>query len=203
MTDTSQTFSSITDWMSAVGSDLSAIGVVVGVFLAWKQLGTWRAHAKALRKAEIAEGLLASASSVVDLMKAVRTPLASVPIDQSKNKNYVVEQKIKRLSEGGTIFQTMRQFQVKAKIVIQDTKVDGAVEKLFQTRLDFWNAVEILIDYDNVASKELKPEEKELLVEARRSVFATYGTKDALNQTMSDALLELETYLGPTIRMNS
>ena len=203
MTEAAQAIPMITDWMSAIGSDASAVFVFAGIIFAWKQLGVWREQAKAVRKAEIAEGLLASASSVVDLMKAVRTPLASVPVDQIKNKNYIVEQKIKRLNEGTIIFQTLRHFQVKSKIVIQESKVDNAVEKLFQSRLDFLNAVDLLVDYKDVSPKDMQPDEKASLVEARRNVFATYGTKDALDQTMSSALLELETYLGPSIRMNS
>jgi hypothetical protein len=189
-----------TDWISSIANALSAAGVLFGIAIAWKQLHNWKNQSKIQRKVETAEQILSSAYSVVDLIKAVRSPLESVPKDQINNKTYVLDQKLRRLGEGSSVFESLRLAQIKARTLLQDQKVDAAIEKLFQSRLDFWNGVDVLADY--VDARTLTQEEKNLVKEARQRVFATYGPHDTLHQQMMNALTELDRYLGPIVRLN-
>jgi hypothetical protein len=194
--------SSVTDWISATASVISALGVLIGLAFAWRQLHNWRSQSRNIRRAEVAEDIIGAAHSIIDLMKGVRSRRAQIPIDQSKNKTYLLEQRLKRLSDGNEIFIRLRDLQIKASQLIQDTKVDREIEKFFQARLDFWSGVDVLVDYVDVKRVDISADEKQMILEARQKTSGSFDSKDALHTVMKDALVALECYLGPIIRLN-
>ncbi len=191
----------LTDWVSAIANSISSLGILVGLCVGWRQLNIWKRQIRQQRKAEVADKVFSSAHSAVDVMNSVRSPFERIPKAKLGNKTHVFEQRALRLIEASSIFQDLRYAQVRASVLLQDPKVDKVVEQIFQTRIDFWNALDILIDYSNVAG-ELHDNEKSLVKDARRTVYASYGNSDTLHQQLSQALKELEVYLGPTMRLN-
>lgn len=195
-----QASSSSTDWLLAVGAILSALGVWGGVFVAWTQLKGWKAQSLIQRKSELAEGILSAAYEIDDVMRNVRSPVEDVPAGKRDDKYFIFNEKIRRFNELSASFQLLRKAQVKAKFIIQEAAVDRAIEQLFQARSDFRVAINMLAMYvDNPPQGE---DSKKLYRESQRDMYGTYSSSDRIHTSIQDALLKLETLLGPFVRLN-
>jgi hypothetical protein len=188
--------------ISAFANSVSAIAVVAGLFIGMRQLNIWRHQFKQQRNAEVADRVHASAHAAVDIINAVRSPLASIPRDRVHDRTYDLERRSNRLMEGANIFQELRHAQRRSQILLQNVDVDRAIEVIFQVRIEYWNALDILVDYADVTTGELEPEERDLVSSARRTVYASYGERDDIYRQLNDALIKIETYLGQTMRAN-
>ncbi len=193
--------STITDWISAGSSVVSTVLVMVGLLLAYKQIGIWKEEARHRRRAESAEGLLAAACSAVDVMDSVRSPLSSIPKEELNNKGYVFIQKSNRLNERGSIFENLRHAQVRARAVLQNNDVDTAVDKLLEARKDFFVALETAMSYVDTGPHGLDAEDAALLKDAKKKIYGRYNNEDELHNLMHNALKDLDQQLGPIIRI--
>ncbi len=151
---------SLTDWISAGAAIVSTIVVIWALLYAKRQISVWKTEAQQRRRAEVAEDLLAAAHGAADVIRSLRSPFSSVPVEEAKNRTYIYEQKLRRMAERGAVFETLRHAQIRAKAVLQDETTDAAVEKVFKVRGELLAALEIVIDYarDEV---DLEPEHRE------------------------------------------
>jgi hypothetical protein len=193
----------IIEWLSSVSSIVSSVAVLVGLLIAWKQLGVWKRQVMHQKRAEAAETLLATAFEVVDVMKSVRSRLATIPRDEANSKTYILKQRVNQLNAANEIFQSLRMAQIRSKMLFQNNAIDQAVDELFKSRIDFLNNIDLLFEFADDKSADLKPDDRELLIEARRVVYGSCDLNDQLHQKLVKALSELESALGPHIRLDA
>lgn len=191
---------SLTDWISAGAATVSTIVVILALFYAKRQINVWRTEARQRRRAEVAEDVLAAAHSAADAIRSMRSPMDRVPIEEANNKTYIYEQRWKRMVERGSVFETLRHAQIRAKSVLQDEETDVAVEKVFKVRGDFMIALEMAVEYAR-DHMDLTPEDRDHLRTYRTRIYGRFDEKDELHVELTGALAILENALGPVIRL--
>jgi hypothetical protein len=193
---------SIADWLAAISSAVSTIAVVGGLFYAHNQIGVWRTEARSRRRAEIAEDVLAASQGATDILNGLRSPLSSIPKEELSNKAYTYEERGRRLAERASEFEALRGAQVRAKAILQDSAVDAAITEIFSCRAEFWIALDLLAEYAGQDFKDLTPEEKEMVKEARANAFGRGRKEDPLGTRLDSAIAVLESHLGPIVRLD-
>lgn len=192
--------STIPDWLSAISNSVSAIAVIVGLAIAWRQLAAWKEQEKQKARSVTAEQIVLNALSIRDVMAAVRHPHSSIPIDQIKNKYFDFDRRMKLLQENVSYFSNLRLAQFKAQLLTFGMDVDTAIDEIFRARNDFQHAVMLLANY--VDSRPESQEEKDFIRDARRAVYARGDDSDSIAIKLNKAISILETRLGPIIRLN-
>ncbi len=187
------------EYVTAVSSVVSTIAVVVGLYYGYRQITVWRIDARARRRAEVAEEVLAASYSAGDVISSLRSRLSQVPVDEIENRAYVYEQRWDRMSERSSVFENLRHAQIKAKAVLQSEKTEEAIEAIYKVRNEFLLALEFLAEF----AREENPSREETygMKEFRQKVFGSFDEQDVLNNQLKQALSNLDTELGPTIRL--
>ena len=121
----------VTDWIVAVSALVSAVAVVWALAYARKEISAWRDEARGRRRAQVAEDVLAAAHNATDVIRSLRSPMDSVPVEMIKDRTYTYKRRHERMVERGEIFVALRHAQIRAKAVFRDDGVDAAVEKIF------------------------------------------------------------------------
>lgn len=192
--------SSNTDWLLAAGAIISALGVWGGVITAWTQLKSWRNQLLTQRKSEIAENILSAAYEIDDVMRRVRSIVEHVPIEKVGEKLFIYNEKIRRLNENSSSFDMLRKNQVRAKFVIQNPAVDRAIDQLFDARAEFRVAIEMMAMYEN--NPPQSEDSRKNYNESQRNIYSTGSSRDKIYVSIQDALIKLETLLGPFVKLN-
>lgn len=190
---------SLFDWISLGSSIFSTLAVIVGLYYAYKQITVWKVDARARRRAEVAEDLLAAAHSAQDVIRSLRSPLSQVPVEEANNETYVYEQRWNRMAERSSVFETLRHAQIRAKAVLASARADEAVEEIYKARSDFMFALEMLADL--MREEHPATEDRQEAKKFRKTIFGRFNEKDELNQRLVDALATLEDELGADIRL--
>ena len=188
------------DWISAIASLVSAIAVVVGAYLGLQQISVWRTQSLQQKRASLAEDILSLAHEIDDVMRLVRSPFESIPLEKKDDKYYILDARFSRLSERNEVFDKMRKTQVRAKFILRDTEVEKAIDKLFQARRNFNVALEMLALY--ARDPPQSDESKDIYLQSRRTLYGTFSDDDELHTSIQVALATLELRLGPTVRLN-
>ena len=191
---------SITDWISAVTGVVGTAGLFVGFFFAWKQLAAWKHEARETKRAFIAEDLIVAANNCSDSLKTLRSPIDTVPIEKIHDKNFALQRRFDRVVAQNDLFRTLRQTQIKASFVLQNSIVEKAVDELFKVRNKVLSGIELLADYTDATG--LSQSEKDLIGDTRRDVFGSYGQIDALGQMQLNAVQVIQEQLGPLARFD-
>ncbi len=190
----------LTEWISAIASSISAIGVLIGLCIASFQLTSWRVQEKSKRKAEVAEKIMLSAFAIEDIMETARHPFYSIPQSEINNRRYGYEMREKILRDNSSIFNELRLVQFKARLLGFEKRIEDAIEQVFSVRSDFLNAIWELSDLTDQVQKS--DEERNLEVEKRRMVFSRGTNGDEFGNRLKNTIAVLETLLGPIIRLN-
>ena len=189
----------VTDWIAAVSAFVSAVAVVLALLYARKEISAWRNEARGRRRAQVAEDVLAAAHNADDVIRSLRSPMDSVPVEKIKDRTYTYKRRYERMVERGEIFEALRYAQIRAKAVLRDDRVDAAIEKIFRVRMDFMFALEDAVD-SVTGEQDLDPNDREFLQEQRKMIFGRFNENDELHVTLTDALNELDKILGPVAR---
>jgi hypothetical protein len=135
------------DWITACASGISALAVVIGLVFGWKQLTHWRDQERQKAKKVVAEEVMLSALQIKDVMDVARHALSSMPRDQSGNRHYDLDRRVKILQDNANYFASLRLAQFKARVWVFGNDVDEAINQLFNARSDFLNSIDLLADY--------------------------------------------------------
>lgn len=192
----------VTDWITAVASFLSAIGLIVGIVVAFKQLNIWKSEAKTNRKREVAEELLLSANKAMDVLRQARHLMDRVPPEKADDRKFTYERRMKILAEANPIFESLRYAQIRAASVLQDTELENAAKSIVQSRVELFVELELIVEnLDNPAPDD--EEFRKMLTEARRTVFGTWSERDTFGSKLLADLKLIELRTGPFVRMET
>lgn len=193
----------IPDWINAIAAATGALAVVLGLFGAKNSIDENRKAARELRKSEVAEELIAIAFNVEDALKDIRNPLSSIPQEKLKDKRYPYQKRYERIVSYNELFRRLRDAQIRARAVVNDSKVDESVEALFSARSRVAIAVEILADYAEEGSSELAQDEKDHRKSLKKDMYGSFSERDELGSKITSAIACIEQRLGPVARLNS
>lgn len=188
-------------WVVPVTEWLANVAIVLGIFLAWYQLGNWRREALAQKKQDVAEEIIAAINDFDSALKFVRSPWGSVPPDDYDGPApFEWYERLERLHQRKDDFDKLRRSSVRAKALFGDDEIDRAIEDLFAVRQEVWAALSTLASRE----KRFQSEDSELrkfYLGLRHKVYGTYEEGDLLGQKQALALVKLETKLYPVLRI--
>ena len=189
----------IIDWLSAGGNLITAVAVATGVFIAWKQLSIWKNEAVTRRRAEVAEGLLSAAYNVDDILRSLRSPFDSIPIEEKDNPRYIYEQRYKRFVERSEDFAELRRAEVRAFPFFQHTTLKDVIAVFYKVRADAMIAIDMLSSRTDLAGED--QDTREMYAQMRHDMYGSYSARDVLGQKQIAAMKALEEMLLPAIRL--
>lgn len=79
----------ITDWINSIAAAVGALAVVVGLFGAKSSIEASRKSARAIRRSQVAEELVAAALNIEDAFRSIRTQIDSIPKDKIGDASFV------------------------------------------------------------------------------------------------------------------
>ncbi|WP_170573725.1 hypothetical protein [Ruegeria atlantica] len=192
------TSSEIFEGVNAVAQLGMAVVVGLGVWVAYKQLHSWRDQAAYQKRSEAAENLLSIAIYVSDEIRALRSPYEQVPVDKVDDKTFTLERRYNRFVEKNDLFQNLRDAQVKAEAVLGNDEVRKKIDVLFQVRNEVLTAIDMLIS--EAQSPSTGPRDRSFEQELRWKVHGTYSEKyDPLGMRQLEAIKELKLLLSSEI----
>lgn len=188
------------EWISALSSAVSALAVVVGLFVAFHQLNSWRTQTISQKKAETAEKIVTLARSIQDVLEAARSTMITIPKEKADDRQYPLEMQWSLVKENQNLFDELRAAQFKAQLFAFGTDVDVLVNKIFDVRKRFWLALTQLAFYAD--ADNITEEERSIILKAKREAYAGSKEEDSLASDLTNAVDQLEVLLGPIARHN-
>jgi membrane-associated HD superfamily phosphohydrolase len=195
------TSSQIWEGITGVSSLASAIVLGAATVIAWLQLDSWKHQRVAIKKAEIAEELIAACLDVDDALAHIRTPFDSIPIEKAKDKIYPYQQRLDRIQSYGERFRALRSAQIRARAVIGDKKVDESVDVLFQARARVLTAIEMLAEYarEDYASQDQSDRDRKKRL--RSDLYGASKEYDELGKKVREAVELIEMQMIGLVRL--
>jgi hypothetical protein len=191
----------VTEWISAITSALSTLGLFGGFIFAYWQLTTWKTEARARRRSEVAEEMIVAANNASDALRMLRSPIDRIPREHAGDKLYAYSKRYERLIEQNELFETLRLAQVRCKALLGIPKIDDAVDELFAVRGKIATALEILAEY---AEESLDDQNtRDMVKEMRGNLYGSYGAIDALGVRQLEAVTIIEKQLTPIARFEA
>jgi hypothetical protein len=192
--------SSIPDWISSIAAAVGALAVVFGLFRADKKVDEVQANARILKRAEVAEDLIALALNVEDAMKDIRNPIDSVPKDMAGDARFGYQRRYDRVVKYNDLFRRLREAQIRERTIIGDAEVNEAVETLFDVRNEVAVSIELLADHSD--ESPVSAEDRESRLRLRRVVFGSFSEKDEIGKRVTVAVQTIESKLKPFARLD-
>ena len=194
------TSSQIWEGINGIAQVSMAIAVGAGVYIANKQLKSWRLEHQSKRKADVAEKLLSNAMDAKDALSSVRSAMEGVPQDVEDRQAYIVRLKGERMMGYAEVFERLRASQVQFRALVGDMDVNSAVEDILEVRREVLVALQMLVI--PVAGGRQTNEGFAFEEEMRSKIYAMGSDKyDKLAPRIRGAIETLETKLLPAIRM--
>lgn len=177
-----------------------AITLVIGVCVAYRQLGEWKRETKSKRSAEIAEELIARVYAASDAIDLIRTPVERVE-ESDDSRLSVMNQKLERIQKFIPEFDNLRRSQVLARALVDSQKVNDAVEEIFDVRQEVYAAIETLqATHRDGAEPDI---DKDFAWKLEMKMYATKGKHDELWPRQQAAIKTIESELYPIVRMEA
>ena len=194
--------SEIFEGIASISQLVTALAVAAGVWVAYRQLSTWRDERQETTIFEVSLELMLNSIEVSDTLKSLRSPFDSIPIEEKDNKIYPYEKRLKRFSEAASHFERLRKSQLVAFAVLQDETLNEAVEVLFEVRRNTIVAIEMLAQERETYGDE-DQENKKFYHSLRRDMWGSYSEKyDPLGMKQINALETIRRILTPNIKLH-
>ena len=176
------------------------VAVSCGVWVAYRQLHAWRDQDLLKKKADVAEELLAAALEISDTLKALRTPIDSIPINEQENRSYAYQKRLDRFKDAAPKFETLRRLQIRASAILGSKSVNEVVNTLFQVRQSTIVAIQVLHDRPEVYG-DVDQNTRDMYQQMQRDMWGTYSEKyDPLGMKQLRAIETLENQLTPFVQ---
>ncbi|MDP5219730.1 hypothetical protein Q5Y75_21120 [Ruegeria sp. 2205SS24-7] len=195
------TTSGIFEGIAALSQVVIAGSVSAGVWVAYRQLGSWRTESQLTKRAVVAEELISAVHEADEALRFVRSPWSSVPADNLSNKMPSQwRERLVRLDKRRDDFLRLRRAQTRCRAFIGDSDVDASVEELFKIRQSVWAALETL---DSGTEDGGDEELREFYLGLSWKVWGGYNERDKLGLCQEAALSTIEDRLYPILRLQS
>lgn len=123
-------------------------------------------------------------------------------MSEIKNKAYIYEERLKRISERNSVFENLRHAQIRAKAVLSDSETDDAIEEIYRVRMDLISALDINAEYFRDPGT-IEDDDQEIIKTNRKMVFGRFNESDLLHVNLTSCMDRLDRTLGPVIRLES
>ena len=175
-----------------------AIVFGIGAWIAYRQLDAWRNEAHFRKRVEVSEQLLAAAIAVSDELKALRSPMDSIPQSEIGNFAYVYQKRYQRFIDRNDLFVRLREVQVRAEAVLDDPKIDDAVQQLFRVRNETATAIEMLAQRSKDSDED--EQTRKFYRSIQNDMYGSYSAKhDPLGMAQLEAIATLKRLLRPML----
>jgi len=186
------TSSDIFEGISSLAQFVMATAVSVGVWIAYRQLESWRRERQTIRKSEVAEEMIFIVSNIEDAFKNIRNPFDRIPVDKADDKKFVYKRRYQRITDANELFQRLREFQIRCDAVIGSEVTKPHVTALFNARTEVALAIEKLFglseDSNDAAAEELR--------KSRRVLYGTWTDKDELGMKITGLIEAIKSELS-------
>lgn len=190
------------DWINAAAAAIGALAIVIGLIAANRKINETQRSARALRKSQVAEELIAIVHNSVDALNYIRNPFGSIPKEKLNDKLYSYQERHDRLAESKELFKELREAQIRARAVIGDHKVESAVESIFRARHSVSVAIKMLADMvDDEIS--IDDEMRVLIRKLRSDMYSTSGADYKISKIVTEAIQTVENRLSPIARLEA
>jgi hypothetical protein len=188
------------DWINAFAAAIGAIAIVIGLIGANRKINETQRSARALRRSQIAEELIATVHNVADSFNYVRNPFGSIPKEKLNDKHYSYQERHNRLAEFNELFKELREAQIRVRAVIGDDEVEAAVESLFRARHSVSVAIKMLADMVD-DDPPFDDEMRGLIRRLRADMYSSSSDEDEISTVIAKAIETVEDNLSPIARL--
>jgi hypothetical protein len=188
--------------ISAVANLLTAAAVVVGVWVAHRQLNSWQHEREAVQLSELAIDLISTAYEVNDHFNAVRSPVGYGPPEgEPEDSAYDFRRRVKELANMDGKFAALRNLKIKQRAIFGSDEVDEAIEVFFQNRGKLFVALQGLIREHSRPNHSKTKQTWDRIHKYEDIVWDGSSEDDTIAKKQKNALSAIETVLRPLARM--
>ncbi len=201
------TSSGIFEGISALSQVVIAASVAAGVWVAYRQLHSWKGEKLSSKRAELGEELISHASELIAKFQSVRSPVGyGAPEGEEDDGTFDFRRRLKELAELDDDFAELRRLGVRQKALIGDQEVRDAIDVIFDARVKLIVALRAKIREAKRDStrfgRELSEKDLQRVEKHEDMIWDGYDrTPGSITQRLSEALNTIETKLLPHIRL--
>ncbi|NOD76471.1 MULTISPECIES: hypothetical protein [unclassified Ruegeria] len=183
-----------------------AVSVAAGVWVAYRQLHSWKGEKLSSKRAELGEELISHASELIGKFQTIRSPLGfGAPEGEEDDGAYDFRRRLKELAELDDDFAELRRLGVRQKALIGDQEVRDAIDVIFDARVKLIVALRAKIREAKRDStrfgRELSEKDLQRIETYEDVIWDGYDrTSGSITERLSGALNAIETKLLPFIR---
>ncbi|HEV8036573.1 hypothetical protein [Yoonia sp.] len=184
--------------IAAVSQLVMAIAVSIGVIVAYRQIKANRADHLEQKKFEIADTLIGLVFELVDRLEQVRDRDDFIGMPQAE-QIATVTARLDAIQDTNDIVKSIARLNVRQRAIIQSDAVTAEIEKLFEARIEIFNALTtIKHNYPQPSKDDLATER---LRNAKELIRGGGIRSDNLHMRLNDILATIQAELAQSLRL--
>lgn len=198
--------SAIVEVIAAIAQVGTVAVLGFGVWIAFRQLDTWKREKLAVKRAELAEELVAITFELSAKFSAIRSPFGyGPPDDKDDDGTFDFFRRLEMLKELDDEFALLRQLKVRHRALIGESSAGGAIQIFFDARVQILLGINGKIRGIREPSQFGRPYTDAELKRSEKYdslVWEGYaGESDPIKSLVDPALVEIESAMIPLIRL--
>ncbi|MCA0929843.1 hypothetical protein [Ruegeria profundi] len=198
--------SSIFEGIAALSQAAIAVSVGAGVWVAYRQLHSWKNEKLSIKRAELGEELISHASELIGRFQSLRSPIGyGAPQGEEDDESYDFRRRLKELAELDDDFSDLRRLGVRQKALVGDAEVREAIDVIFDARNRLWVALRAKIRQSMRDSthfgRELSEKDLEKIEKHEEVIWDGFdNSPGSITNELLESLSIIETKLLPHVR---
>jgi len=192
-------------WLVTLSEVLRNVGILIGVGVAWWQLGNWRREKIALKRSDLAEELIATTAEIVSNFDALRSPFGYGPPEgEDDDGTYDFVRRLRELGELDEAFGKLRHLRVRQKALIASDLTDRAIGDIFEARTKLMTALRMkIVLIRGQQRRGVSYTEDQIDREERyeRIIWEDGEDGDPIRELLEPAIEVIEAHLSPILRI--
>ena len=186
---------------------LQNLAIVAGVYIALRQLGSWRREKLSLKKCELGEELYMAASEIGVKISSIRSPFGYGPPEgESDDGTYDYIRRLREIGELDDEFAILRRLKARQKALINCEEIDNSINAFFDARVKLITALRISIHHIRFSKdRSLQPMSEsqiEQLSHRDADIWEDSGEQeDQIKISLEKAIKTIEGLMIPYIRL--
>ena len=180
---------------------LQSLAIVIGVAIAWRQLGSWRNERLSLKLSELGEELIMATNVLEQKISSVRHPFGYVaPEDDDDKDTYDYRRRLLEIEKLAEDFAKLQQFKIRQNAFIGDTDTDAAIDVFFDARVKLVIALRGMI-YKIQSEKRQTKAQRKNDDQYDQVIWENYSDEDTLKNSLEEATEKIQAKMIPYLRM--
>ncbi len=183
-----------------------AVSVAAGVWVAYRQLHSWKGEKLTLKRADLGEALISHASELISKFQSVRSPMGFVaPAGEDEDGAYDFRRRLNELADLNDEYAELRRLGVRQKALVGNDEVQEAIDVILDARVKLIVALKAKIRDAKRDSthfgRALSAEDIQRIERYEELIWDGYDqTSGSLTEKLSTALNIIEAKLLPYVR---